>query len=224
MKKTKIFLVLASLMLCIGLCFVLTACGNDECTHTYTDSITTEAGCESEGVRTCTCTSCGDSYTEKIAAKGHNYTTSVTQPTCTEKGYTVYTCTCGNTYKDNYVDSLGHTEVIDSAVAPTCTSDGLTEGKHCSVCNETVIAQTVVAALNHDKISHEAKASTCTEIGWNAYATCSRCDYTTYVEKAALDHDLEHHDAKAPTCTEIGWDAYVTCSRCDYTKIGRAHV
>ena len=39
---------------------------------------------------------------------------------------------CGNPCKD------GHTEVVDAAVPPTCQSEGLTEGSHCSVCNEII--------------------------------------------------------------------------------------
>ena len=38
----------------------------------------------------------------------NNFKKEVTAPTCTEKGYTVYTCGCGNTYTENYVDALGH--------------------------------------------------------------------------------------------------------------------
>ena len=39
---------------------------------------------------------------------GHSYTTSVTAPTCTEQGYTTYTCSCGDSYVDDYVDALDH--------------------------------------------------------------------------------------------------------------------
>ena len=38
----------------------------------------------------------------------HSYHTTVTAPTCTEKGYTTYTCECGDSYSDTYVDALGH--------------------------------------------------------------------------------------------------------------------
>ena len=48
------------------------------------------------------------------------------------------------------VDALGHTEVVDAAVAATCTTAGKTEGKHCSVCGEVTVAQTAIAALGHD--------------------------------------------------------------------------
>ncbi|MCD7822974.1 MAG: carbohydrate-binding domain-containing protein, partial [Oscillospiraceae bacterium] len=40
-------------------------------THTYTSEVTTEATCTEDGVRTYTCTECGDSYTESIPATGH---------------------------------------------------------------------------------------------------------------------------------------------------------
>ncbi len=45
-----------------------------------------------------------------------------------------------------------HIEVIDAAVAPTCTATGLTEGKHCSVCGTVLVKQTTTPALVHNYI------------------------------------------------------------------------
>ena len=47
------------------------------------------------------------------------------------------------------VEALGHTEVTDAAVAPTCTATGLTEGKHCSICNIPIIVQEVLSKAEH---------------------------------------------------------------------------
>ena len=44
------------------------------------------------------------------------------------------------------IPATGHTVVIDESVAATATTDGLTEGSHCSVCGETIIAQEVIPA------------------------------------------------------------------------------
>ncbi len=52
--------------------------------------------------------------------------------------------TCGQSYGS----ALGHTEVTDAAVAPTCTTSGLTEGKHCSACNTVLLEQKEVAPTN----------------------------------------------------------------------------
>ena len=57
----------------------------------------------------------------------HSYTAVVTAPTCTEKGYTTYTCSkCGDCYKDSYTNALGH--AWDKGVVtkePTCTENGV---------------------------------------------------------------------------------------------------
>ncbi len=114
--------------------------------------------------------------------------------------------------------------VIDEAVAPTCTTTGLTEGKHCSVCNEVLVAQEEVSALGHDEIAHEAQAATCTEIGWNAYVTCSRCDYTTYEELEATGHTEVIDAAVAPTCTATGLTEGKHCSVCDEVLVAQQTV
>mgnify|MGYP004654523755 CR=1 FL=1 len=71
-----------------------------------------------------------------------------TVATCTKEGIKTYKCSCGET-KTEEIPALGHTEVVDSAVDPTCTEKGKTEGKHCSVCNVVLVAQEEVAALGH---------------------------------------------------------------------------
>ncbi len=69
--------------------------------------------------------------------------------------------------KEELAPAIGHTEVIDEAVAPTCMATGLTEGKSCSVCNKVLVKQEVVEALNHDMLD-----PTCAKP-----ATCARCKY-----------------------------------------------
>ena len=115
-------------------------------------------------------------------------------------------------------DVCNHVEVIDNTVDPTCTTSGLTQGKHCSICGAILKAQTVIPALGHFLEHHDGKEATCTEIGWDEYYTCKRggCDYTTYHEISALEHDMVPHERKEPTCSEIGWEAYDGCTRCDY--------
>ena len=58
------------------------------------------------------CSVCGEILVpqQEIPALGHNYQSVVTAPTCTEEGYTTYTCLngCGHSYKDDFVPALGH--------------------------------------------------------------------------------------------------------------------
>ena len=80
----------------------------------------------------------------------HDYVEVVTAPTCTSQGFTTFTCSCGDSYVGEYVGYAAHTEVVISGKSATCTSSGLTEGKKCSVCNETLVAQKTIAALGHN--------------------------------------------------------------------------
>lgn len=71
-----------------------------------------------------------------------------TEPDCTNAGVQAQSCACGAT-QDKALDALGHTPVVDEAVAPTCTETGLTEGSHCDVCGAVIVAQKVVEANGH---------------------------------------------------------------------------
>ena len=57
------------------------------------------------------------------------------------------------------IDALGHTEVADAAVDPTCTDPGKTAGSHCSVCNEVFVTQEIVEAKGHS--FQERRCSVC---------------------------------------------------------------
>ena len=122
-------------------------------------------------------------------------------PTCTEKGTRKGTCTCGETTTWD-IDALGHTPIVDKAVAPTCSVAGLTEGKHCSACSEILIAQETVPSLPHTP---------------GAEATCTTSQYCTvcYTE---LDMAWGHWEvidaAISPTCTEPGLTEGAHCGVC----------
>ena len=148
-----------------------------------------------------TCTVCG---TELVAALGHNHEATVTAPTCTEAGYTTYTCACGDTYTGNEVAALGHNYEA-TVTAPTCTEAGYTT--YTCACGDTYTGDEV-AALGHTYVdgkcecgaedpnyvpphehnyTSEVTAPTCTEAGYTTY-TCACGDTYTADEVAALGH------------------------------------
>ncbi len=201
--------------------------------HIYTDVIT-EPTCTERGYTTHTCT-CGISYINNytwytdhnyvdgicticgakdpnyVPPHTHDYNAVVTAPTCTEKGYTTYTCSCGDSYKDSYTDALGHdykngkcsrcdaeesggeTHTHDyTAVvtAPTCTSAGYTTYT-CSCGSSYKDSYT-------DALGHNYKNGKCTRCGAEESGGETHAhDYTAVVT--------------APTCTSAGYTTY-TCS------------
>lgn len=112
--------------------------------HQYTSTVTTEATCENEGVRTYTC-DCGDSYTEAIPATGHSYTYTSNGDNLTHTG----TCSvCGNTVTENHTISNG-----------TCTADGCAAAfslrvdtvKQTTKDNKPAVYVTLVASAESDQ-------------------------------------------------------------------------
>jgi len=66
---------------------------------------------------------------------------TTTEPaTCQKTGTREKRCECGDTITET-IEKLPHTEALDAAVSATCTETGLTEGKHCSVCGEVLVAR-----------------------------------------------------------------------------------
>ena len=88
-----------------------------------------------------TCAGCGTNRMDH----SHNYTASVTAPSCTEKGYTTYTCACGDSYIDDEAEATGHTAASISAVsnlenpvaAMTVQAGDISVTGICGVCGES---------------------------------------------------------------------------------------
>ena len=135
--------------------------------------------------------------------------TTVVAPTCTEQGYTVYTCTaCGDEVKADFVPATGHDYVWQITRVPTCTAEGV-KTFTCSHCGDSY--DVALAKADH---TYEAvvTAPTCTNNGYTTH-TCSVCG-DSYVDSIvpATGHS---YDAvvTAPTCTNAGYTTH-TCSVC----------
>ena len=139
-------------------------------------------------------------------------------------------------------DALPHTIEILPRKAATCTEEGLTEGKRCSVCGYVINVQRATPAFGHIDIDVQGKAATCTEKGHTAGKSCSLCGEITsgHKEIAALGHQWKEADcvnpktctvcgavdgeakghktvtlpSKKPTCTETGLTSGKKCSVC----------
>mgnify|MGYP001078969299 CR=1 FL=1 len=211
--------------------------------HAMAETEAKAATCTQDGNnRYFTCSTCGKVFkdeqgtqettaqAEVLPALGH--TTKLVDtvaPTCTQPGNKAYyVCeTCGRAFKDKQgtqattvraeaVPALGHTEVTDQRVEPTCTKTGLTEGTHCSVCDEVLTAQKEIPAKGHSEVIDEGTEPTCTKPGLTEGKHCSVCNevLTAQEEIPAKGHDVEKVEAKDATCTEDGNNDYYVCRVC----------
>ena len=100
-----------------------------------------------------------------------------------------------------------HTIVTDPAVPATCAAAGLTEGSHCSVCGEILIAQKTVAKTAHKAVTDPAVPATCTATGLTEGSHCSVCGtvFTAQKTVAKIAHSYTEATYTAPaTCVYCG--------------------
>ena len=106
-----------------------------------------------------------------ITAEGHTYVPAVTKPTCTERGYTTYTCSvCGDSYVADYTEPTGH------SFSDKWSSDGKNHWYECVNCGEKkdVTAHTFKWVKDKDGSRHEE---------------CTVCGYEKTAAKAAQTGD-----------------------------------
>ena len=144
-------------------------------------------------------------------ALGHNCEARVVAPTCTEMGYTDYTCLdCGYNYQSDLIPALGHTFGEWEVTTPaTCTTEGI-ESRSCA-CGETETRSIGYSEHNFGEWA-VTKAATCTEKG-EEVRTCD-CGETETRIIDALGHSYET-ETVAPTCTAEGYTEY-TCTLCGH--------
>lgn len=185
------------------------ACGDSyidnevsETGHMWDEGVVTKEPTEEDaGELLCTCTACGETETQVIPPLNHehDYTdTVVVEPTCTEGGYTVYTCSCGSSCVSDETAALGH----DYADA-TCTTP-----KTCNRCGRTT-----GNTLEHEYTAEVIEPIACIEQGYTRY-TCKNCGFSYVTDFTNGEHQFGQWQViKEATCVQTGRQ-FRRCSYC----------
>ncbi len=188
------------------------------CEHEWSDwTVTKEASCTADGLKTRTCSKCGEIETEVIKAEGHKIEVIKGKAaTCTESGLTdgEKCSVCGEILTEQTViPALGH-DYKAAVTAPTCTEGGFTTYT-CSRCGDSYVADET-AALGHDWSEWKEVTPATEESAGLERRTCKRCGEAEERNIPPLDHQhtLKHVDAAEATCTEPGNIEHWICTKC----------
>lgn len=163
-----------------------------------------------------TCNRCKETETMEIPFDHeHKYVSEVVKPTCTERGYTLYTCECGASYKDNYVKAPGHDWTDWDVIKDSTEYEEGSMTHSCRVCGQRETQIIPKKDHLHVYTSHIVTKPTCTEQGYTTwFCECGACYIDDFTN--ALGHEKDWILTKAPTCTEYG-EEMLECSVCGET-------
>lgn len=190
--------------------------------HTYGDwVIVTEDTCTEDGLRTQTCTVCGDVLEEVIKATGHTFGewTVTTPATCDTEGQEERTCESCKEIETRTIPALGHDLKEEIVKEPTCGEAG---SKKISCAHEGCTYEEIVEIPATGKHSWSAWVvttnPTCNTAGEETH-TCNDCGHTETRPLAPTEvHEWNNGEVtKEATCTETGVTTY-TCTVCGKTE------
>ncbi len=199
---------------------------NKECKHQFVEEVTKAATCTEEGEKTLTCSLCGETQTEVIAALGHDFATRFTTDlvaTCAAEGQKSKHCSrCDAVTEVTVIAKADHeweeTYTVDKEA--TCTENGQ-RSYHCEVCgaiDESRLNTIAAPGHNLDFAFTADTPKTCTTDGWESIH-CQNCDYTEQGRAIPASHDWDSDytiDVPA-TCTTAGSKS-IHCLGCDEVK------
>ena len=200
------------------------ATGHTECEvgEEYAGGTVVAPTCAAKGYTERLCSVCGQKYqTDEVDSLEHVMSTEPTDvidPTCTEAGKKIYSCTndgCDHTTEEE-IPATGHTGEVVRVIAPSCSEGGYTIYK-CTVCG-TGYKGDETAATGHDFENGTSTTTdpTCTEKG-KTVTKCANCIITKTVEIAALGHTWSSTEKVEATCYADGSESFI-CTVCEATK------
>lgn len=214
MKNTfKILFLLAIILVILS----LASCGNTVIDLPNDSGESTEATtAEKNEVNGSEASTCNHEYEEKILVAA----------TCQKEGISKKTCKLCKTTENGTVPKAMHVEVIDPAIAATCSEAGKTEGTHCMNCNIVLKERETVEPLGHTEVIDEAIAATCTTPGKTEGKHCSVCNEVTLPQETvdALGHTEVIDEARAATCITTGLTEGKHCGVCEEVLVLQKHI
>ncbi len=186
--------------------------------HTWDNGkVTTEATCEHTGVRTYTCSVCGETKEEETPKTDHTYDdgTVTKKPTCIETGIKTYTCTVCQKTKTEEIPATGHqhTEIRNKKEA-TCIETGYTGDTYCKDCGTKLSSGEVISKKAHDYEVKDRQEPTCTTDGY-VLSVCKVCrDEKQEILPATGHQHTEIRNKKEATCKDKGYTGDVYCKDC----------
>lgn len=172
-----------------------------------------QSTCTDEGEERAFCVrECGYYVKRSVGLKDHKYNSSIVWPTCTDIGYKIYTCSCGDSYSGDYTEPTGHTlSDYYTVTSPKCITTGI-ERADCTDCN--YYTERIVAAKGHSFRLSSIIKPTCTTDGYSIYkCSCGVSKKSDITDKLGHSFNSSFTTDKKVSCVNEGSKSR-HCKRC----------